>query len=215
MPFGPRSPSPAPAIDRLSDDRTLWRRREDCQPLSAAIPPIEDRLAIANTHEVDKTLAAPDWAGRRRRRSPLSSANAPPARRQPANLIPFCWSGSRDANSQIPTASFEIERVVGGQSNPTYFVTLGAAGWRFARNRPARRCPHPMRRIGSIAFCRLSPRRTSPCRRRSFCRDDVSVVGTPFYLMERLDGWGAELGKPRHPRARRLCRVPFRQPAND
>lgn len=82
----------------------------------------------------------------------------------------------------------EIQPVAGGQSNPTWFVTVD--GRRLVlRKQP----PGPLLK-GAHAIDReyriqqaLAGTAVPVPRMVAWC-DDASVVGTPFYLMERLDG---------------------------
>jgi aminoglycoside phosphotransferase (APT) family kinase protein len=87
-----------------------------------------------------------------------------------------------------PLAEFLIERVAGGQSNPTYFVTLG--GHRMVlRKKPsgetlpsAHAIDREHRVLSALAGTGvLVPKTILYC-------EDLSMVGTPFYLMERLEG---------------------------
>ena len=80
----------------------------------------------------------------------------------------------------------QLERIGGGQSNPTYFVDF--AGRRLVlRKQPA----GPILR-GAHAVDREYPRaggaRRSdvPVPRPVLYHDDAAPLGTPFYLMERV-----------------------------
>jgi aminoglycoside phosphotransferase (APT) family kinase protein len=83
---------------------------------------------------------------------------------------------------------FSVERVTGGQSNPTYFVTLGAHRMVLRKKPPGETLPsaHAVDRehrvLSALAATGIPVPKTI-----LYC-DDLSVVGTPFYLMERLDG---------------------------
>lgn len=85
-------------------------------------------------------------------------------------------------------ASFALSRISGGQSNPTYFVDFGDRRM-VLRKKP----PGPILK-GAHAVDRefrvleaLSPTRV-PVPRPILYHADEAVIGTPFYLMERLDG---------------------------
>ena len=102
-----------------------------------------------------------------------------------------------------PLAEFLIDRVAGGQSNPTYFVTLG--GHRMVlRKKPsgetlpsAHAVDREHRVLSALAGTGVPVPKTI-----LYC-EDLSVVGTPFYLMERLEGRSF----PRHlPSGRRAGR---------
>ncbi|MBV0891541.1 phosphotransferase family protein [Paracoccus sp. Z118] len=86
------------------------------------------------------------------------------------------------------TGEPEIQPIAGGQSNPTWFVTMG--GRRLVlRKQP----PGPLLK-GAHAIDReyriqkaLAGTPVPVPQMVAWC-DDASVLGTPFYLMERLDG---------------------------
>jgi aminoglycoside phosphotransferase (APT) family kinase protein len=87
-----------------------------------------------------------------------------------------------------PQGEFLIERVAGGQSNPTYFVTLGARRMVLRKKPAGETLPsaHAVDREHRV----LSALATTdvPAPKTILYCDDLSVVGTPFYLMERVDG---------------------------
>ncbi|MGH7119206.1 MAG: phosphotransferase family protein [Acetobacteraceae bacterium] len=81
-----------------------------------------------------------------------------------------------------------MQRIAGGQSNPTFFVTLGATRL-VLRKKPAgtvlpsaHAVDREYRVISSLATTDVPV--PEPVL---FCAD-VSVIGTPFYLMRQLDG---------------------------
>lgn len=81
-----------------------------------------------------------------------------------------------------------VERIAGGQSNPTYFVTVG--GRRLVlRKKPAGPVlpsAHAVDREYRV-LAALAGSGVPVPEVVAFC-DDVGVIGTPFYLMERLEG---------------------------
>jgi len=81
-----------------------------------------------------------------------------------------------------------VERVGGGQSNPTYFLTLGRDEV-VLRKRPNGELPRSahdvIREHRIIAALAAS---AVPVPRALLGCSDGSVIGTPFYLMERLHG---------------------------
>lgn len=83
---------------------------------------------------------------------------------------------------------YSIERIAGGQSNPTYFVTLGP--WRMVlRKKPTGEVlpsAHAVDREHRVLSA-LSETGVPVPKTILYC-DDLSIVGTPFYLMERLEG---------------------------
>ena len=85
-------------------------------------------------------------------------------------------------------AKTTIERVVGGQSNPTYFVTHGANRL-VLRKQPAGpilRGAHAIDREYRVLEALHSTR--VPVARPVLYHADPDILGTPFYLMERVDG---------------------------
>ncbi|NMG41662.1 phosphotransferase [Chelativorans sp. ZYF759] len=91
-------------------------------------------------------------------------------------------------NEQFERATLHIERVGGGQSNPTFFVDHGS------RRLVLRKKPAGEILLGAHAVDRefrvmkaLEGTGVPVPRTVLFCDDDC-VVGTPFYLMERLEG---------------------------
>jgi len=87
-----------------------------------------------------------------------------------------------------PQGEFEIERIAGGQSNPTYFVTLGARRMVFRKKPAGETLPsaHAVDREHRVLSALAGT--DVPVPRTILYCDDLSVVGTPFYLMQRLDG---------------------------
>ncbi|WP_421905344.1 phosphotransferase family protein [Mameliella sp.] len=82
----------------------------------------------------------------------------------------------------------ELTRISGGQSNPTYFVTHGG------RRMVLRKQPNGEILKGAHAIDReyrvmqaLGPAGV-PVPRAVLFHDDPAALGTPFYLMERLEG---------------------------
>jgi aminoglycoside phosphotransferase (APT) family kinase protein len=85
-------------------------------------------------------------------------------------------------------AALAIEAAPGGMSNPTFFVTYGDRRW-VLRKQPevtlspsAHRIDREFRVLSALAGSDIPV--PSPI---VFC-DDPAIVGTPFYLMERLEG---------------------------
>ena len=83
---------------------------------------------------------------------------------------------------------FRIERIAGGQSNPTYFVTLGAQRLVLRKKPAGKTLPsaHAVDREHRVLSALAGTGVPAP-RTILYC-DDLAVVGTPFYLMERLEG---------------------------
>ena len=83
---------------------------------------------------------------------------------------------------------FDLQRISGGQSNPTYFVTHGAARM-VLRKKPAGPIlpgAHAIDREYRVLRA-LHPTGV-PVPRPILYHDDAALLGTPFYLMERIEG---------------------------
>lgn len=87
-----------------------------------------------------------------------------------------------------PSEAFELDRIAGGQSNPTYFLTYGAQRMvlRKQPNGPILRGAHAVDREFRV-LAALHPAGV-PTPRPILFHAEPDVVGTPFYLMERVDG---------------------------
>jgi aminoglycoside phosphotransferase (APT) family kinase protein len=90
----------------------------------------------------------------------------------------------------VPGASgaLVLERISGGQSNPTFFATIGTTRL-VVRKKPAGEVlpsAHAVDREYRV-MAALAATGVPVPRTVLFC-DDLSVVGTPFYVMQRLEG---------------------------
>ncbi|WP_454885188.1 phosphotransferase family protein [Sphingomonas oryzagri] len=101
----------------------------------------------------------------------------------PATLRAFLGSALPDAAGEPA-----IERIGGGQSNPTYFVDLGQRRM-VLRKRPPGEHPRGAHDVGReyriIEALHPTP---VPVPEPILYHEAPDVVGTPFYLMGRLDG---------------------------
>jgi aminoglycoside phosphotransferase (APT) family kinase protein len=86
------------------------------------------------------------------------------------------------------SGSLRLERISGGQSNPTFFVTCGERRMVLRKQPPGTLLPsaHAVDREYRVISA-LAGTGVPVAPAILFC-DDRSVVGTPFYLMERLEG---------------------------
>lgn len=82
----------------------------------------------------------------------------------------------------------EVQRIAGGQSNPTYFVTYGEHRLvlRKQPNGPILRGAHAVDREYRV-LAALHPAGV-PVPRPVLFHEDPDLLGTPFYLMQRVDG---------------------------
>jgi aminoglycoside phosphotransferase (APT) family kinase protein len=87
-----------------------------------------------------------------------------------------------------PSDVFALDRISGGQSNPTYFLTWGARTMvlRKQPNGPILKGAHAVDREYRVQAA-LYPTGV-PIARPILFHDSPEVVGTPFYLMERVAG---------------------------
>jgi aminoglycoside phosphotransferase (APT) family kinase protein len=95
---------------------------------------------------------------------------------------------ARWLDARFGTAPLALERIGGGQSNPTYFVTHGAARM-VLRKKPAGpilKGAHAVEREYRV-LAALHPAGL-PVPRPMALEEDAAVLGTPFYLMERVEG---------------------------
>lgn len=83
----------------------------------------------------------------------------------------------------------QVERVIGGHSNETFFITRGA-GEHWVLRRPPRGPLLPTAHDVLREYRVLKALNTTdvPTPPVILACDDVSVTGAPFYLMERVDG---------------------------
>lgn len=81
-----------------------------------------------------------------------------------------------------------VDRIGGGQSNPTFFVNYGTAQLvlRKKPGGPILKGAHAIER--EFRVLRALEATDVPVPRALWLEDDASVLGTPFYVMERLDG---------------------------
>lgn len=81
-----------------------------------------------------------------------------------------------------------LERIGGGQSNPTYFITFGARRM-VLRKKPAGpilRGAHAIEREFRVLAALAGT--DVPVPKPILFHEDETLLGTPFYLMERLEG---------------------------
>ncbi|ETW11594.1 aminoglycoside phosphotransferase [Roseivivax marinus] len=104
--------------------------------------------------------------------------------------VDFDLDRARDFLAQRlgPADDFAVDRISGGQSNPTYFVTWGGRRMvlRKQPNGPILKGAHAVDREYRVIEA-LHPTDV-PVPAPVFYCDDPDVIGTPFYLMERIEG---------------------------
>lgn len=94
------------------------------------------------------------------------------------------WLAERFGLAEPP----KLEPIAGGQSNPTWFVTLGPHRLVLRKQPPGEllRGAHAIDREYRIQSALAGTKVPVP-QMVAWC-DDASVLGTPFYLMQRIDG---------------------------
>ena len=104
-----------------------------------------------------------------------------------ADFNPADLHGFLDA-TYGPTGHFDVQRISGGQSNPTYFVTHAAARMVLRKKPVGPILPgaHAIDREYRVLQA-LHPTGV-PVPRPILYHDDPGLLGTPFYLMERIEG---------------------------
>lgn len=101
---------------------------------------------------------------------------------------PAALAGFLRARFDLPDAEVRIEKISGGQSNPTYFVDIGTHRMvlRKQPNGPILKGAHAIDREYRV-LAALHPEGV-PVARPILFHDDPALLGTPFYLMERVEG---------------------------
>lgn len=102
----------------------------------------------------------------------------------PARLAPWL-----DARQLEPGRALAVERITSGHSNETFLVRRGTREWILRRppRVPLAPTAHDVARearlLGALAATPVpTPRLVAACA-------DPAVIGAPFHLTERLDGW--------------------------
>ncbi|MCX7646038.1 MAG: phosphotransferase family protein [Rhodobacteraceae bacterium] len=90
--------------------------------------------------------------------------------------------------TRAPAGPLRAERIGGGQSNPTWFVDRGAARYVLRRKPEGPILPgaHAVER--EFRVLRALEATDVPVPRALWLEEDARVLGTPFYVMERLEG---------------------------
>jgi aminoglycoside phosphotransferase (APT) family kinase protein len=102
---------------------------------------------------------------------------------EPARLRAFLAQHSAGAQGEP-----QIERIGGGQSNPTYFITVGDNRM-VLRKRPNGDLPKSAHDVlREYRILRALTGSAVPVPEPILACEDEAVIGTPFYLMKRLDG---------------------------
>ena len=100
----------------------------------------------------------------------------------------------RVLRTELPDAdagAIRLERIGGGQSNPTYFLGFGDAPARYVLRKPPAATglapgAHAVDR--EVRILRALMPTAVPVPRVAYFHPDPELIGTPFYVMERLHG---------------------------
>jgi aminoglycoside phosphotransferase (APT) family kinase protein len=82
----------------------------------------------------------------------------------------------------------QVERIRGGHSNETFFVTRGASQWALRRPPRGQLLPTAHDVAREYRVLRGLEHTNVPVPKPLLLCEDVSVIGAPFYLMERIQG---------------------------
>src|SRR5581483_6430500 len=94
-----------------------------------------------------------------------------------------------DARGLAPGAPLAVERVTTGHSNETFLVRRGGAAWILRRPPRVPLAPTAHDMVREARLLRALAGTPVPVPRLVAACADPSVIGTPFHLTERLDGW--------------------------
>jgi aminoglycoside phosphotransferase (APT) family kinase protein len=118
----------------------------------------------------------------------MSAESAAPGAPPPADFDPAALQRYLFAAGLGQEGAVSVLRLHGGQSNPTYEVRAGSKRWVLRKQPPGRLLPsahaidREFRVIGALH------RQGLPVPEATLYCEDASVIGTPFYLMEFMDG---------------------------
>ena len=81
-----------------------------------------------------------------------------------------------------------LERIAGGQSNPTYFVSYGNRRLVLRKQPPGKLLPSAHAVDREYRIVSALAQTNVPVPPALFYSDNASITGTPFYVMERVEG---------------------------
>ena len=84
--------------------------------------------------------------------------------------------------------SLEVRQFVGGQSNPTYLLSDGTRSWVLRRKPPGKLVSSAHATDREFRILEALEKTDVPVPRVRFYCDDESVIGTEFYVMDRVEG---------------------------
>jgi aminoglycoside phosphotransferase (APT) family kinase protein len=86
------------------------------------------------------------------------------------------------------SGAMELEPVSGGQSNPTYFIDFGPRRFVLRKKPPGKLLPSAHAVDREFRVQSALARSGVPVAPMVLCHSEPDIVGTPFYLMERVEG---------------------------
>jgi aminoglycoside phosphotransferase (APT) family kinase protein len=92
------------------------------------------------------------------------------------------------AGEEEKTAPLAIERISGGHSNETFFIQRGSQEWVLRRPPRGPLLPTAHDVLREYRVLKALNTTSVPTPRVLLACDDSSIIGAPFYLMERVEG---------------------------
>jgi aminoglycoside phosphotransferase (APT) family kinase protein len=108
--------------------------------------------------------------------------------RQPADFDPARLETVLRGVLPGATGPMQLVAISGGQSNPTFFLHLGSHRYVLRKRPPGVLLPSAHAIDREYRVMQALAGTGVPVPRMILYHDDPTVIGTPFYLMERLDG---------------------------
>src|SRR3989441_11194424 len=94
-----------------------------------------------------------------------------------------------DAEGLEASRSLTVERITTGHSNETFLVRRGGSAWVLRRPPRVPLAPTAHDMVREARLLRALAGATVPVPRLVAACADPNVIGAPFHLTERLDGW--------------------------
>jgi aminoglycoside phosphotransferase (APT) family kinase protein len=101
---------------------------------------------------------------------------------------PACLDRFLKASIPDLDGAMRLERIAGGQSNPTFFVTYDNRRLVLRKQPPGKLLPSAHAIDREYRVMKALSGTTVPVPRLVLFHEDPSVIGTPFYVMDRLEG---------------------------
>jgi aminoglycoside phosphotransferase (APT) family kinase protein len=111
-----------------------------------------------------------------------------PGNRSPGGLAPDKLDAYLRDHIPGTDGAIRIEKIAGGQSNPTFFVSYDNARLVLRKQPPGELLPSAHAIDREYRVMKALAATEVPVPKMVLYCDDRSIVGTPFYVMERIDG---------------------------